>query len=69
MIVETSSVNFELKSDKGTRLFYLIIFKLFNSLALPFNLIRVREVDVAGYCRTNCAKERKSKKRLSTESN
>jgi|SRR5882724_3387614 len=50
MIVETSSVNFELKSDKEQDVLLDNFQNFLNSLACPIQiLIRVREVDVAGY--------------------
>ncbi len=50
MILETSSVNFELKSDEEQDVLLDSFQNFLNSLPCPLQiLIRVREIDVAGY--------------------
>lgn len=50
MVLETSSVNFELKSDEEQDVLLESFQNFLNSLPCPLQiLIRVREVDVAGY--------------------
>lgn len=50
MVLETSSINFELKSDEEQDVLLESFQNFLNALACPLQmLIRVREVDVTGY--------------------
>lgn len=50
MVLETSSVNFELKSDEEQDVLLDTFQNFLNSLPSPIQiLVRVREIDVAGY--------------------
>lgn len=62
MVLETSSVNFELKSDEEQDVLLESFQNFLNSLPCPLQvLIRVREVDVAGYLE-QIAKSKKTEK-------
>ncbi len=68
MIVETSSVNFELKSDKEQDVLLDNFQNFLNSLACPIQiLIRVREVDVAGYLEQIAKKKENEKEAVYRE--